>query len=90
MISHYLAYFPKSDKGVVIDCFAQSKKWCEGLQVDHRVQMVEVQSRHYYIYEPVQLLDFCMVVPCFFFTEAGILKAKCLVMTFGSTHMGMS
>lgn len=86
MISHHLAYMPESDKDVVINWFSQSKKWRELLPLDNRVQMVVVRGQHYYVYEPVQLFDFKIVVPCFFYKDVEGVKAKCLTVTMGWSH----
>lgn len=40
--------------------------------------MTQLGSKHFYIYEPVQLLEGDVVVPVFFFQHNQIMKAKCL------------
>lgn len=79
---------PESDKDVVINRFSQSKKWRELLPMENRAQMVVVRGQQYYLYEPAQLFDFRMVVPCFWFKEGDVVKAKCLTMTFGRAQSG--
>lgn len=60
------------------DRFSQCKKWREGLDVDLRVQMFDIGSTHFYIYEPVQLSSQKVVVPIYLYHVNNVKMAKCL------------
>lgn len=40
--------------------------------------MVQVLGRHYYLYEPVQLGNSKLVIPCHFYVENSTITAKCV------------
>ncbi|KAH9807809.1 hypothetical protein DFH28DRAFT_1201673 [Melampsora americana] len=74
----HIEFLPEIDEGVTVDRYSQSKKWRECLSPSLRVQMVENQGEHFYIYEPAQLEDLRVVVPVFFYKDASTVMAKCL------------
>ncbi|KAI8444648.1 hypothetical protein BY996DRAFT_6425526 [Phakopsora pachyrhizi] len=55
---------------------AQSEKWLHQYPRNLQAQMISVGGKHYYIYEPVQLIDGNVVVPVFFYTKGGKIYAK--------------
>lgn len=73
-----MGFYPDSDCAVTVNQFSQSTKWREGLEVDLRVPMVDVNGEHFYLYEPAQLHDSSLVVPVYFYIENSGLRAKCL------------
>jgi hypothetical protein len=40
--------------------------------------MVEMRSNHFYIYEPVQIIQGQLVVPIFFYQQGNNIMAKCV------------
>jgi hypothetical protein len=57
---------------------SQSQKWQELLPSDLRVQMVDVNNKHYYIFEPCQLASGMLVIPIYFYSSGGSIYAKCI------------
>lgn len=80
-----LVTLPETDIGVPVNRFSQSRKWRECLPKDLRVQMVQLGSSHFYIYEPVQLDSKKVVVPIFFYLDKGIVMSKCLKLQMKTT-----
>lgn len=78
LIAPHIAFYPETDKKVTVTRFSQSQKWRQDWNRHTRTQMVDVVGRHYYIYEPTQLVDSSVVIPCFFWREDLVVKAKCL------------
>ena len=58
---------------------SQCFKWREDLSPELRVQMVESNKKHWYIYEPVELKSRHIVVPIFFFLDSNQLQARCVL-----------
>ncbi|POW14591.1 hypothetical protein PSTT_02767 [Puccinia striiformis] len=77
LVAPHLEFVPEEAHGTDIYKFAQSTKWLKHLDSDLRVQMVEAQNKHFYIFEPVQLKDFHIVIPIFFYTLKDKRVAKC-------------
>jgi hypothetical protein len=48
--------------------------------------MVESNQRHFYIFEPVQLRNFEVTVPIFFYTQETKIFAKCYTPSFKSNN----
>ena len=71
--------------GIDIDRFAQSLKWLQHLSPAHRPPMCDVNGKHFYIFEPVQLNSADVVVPIFFYQYKMELYGKCL--TLNSSHV---
>ena len=72
---------------------SQCFKWREDLSPDLRVQMVEANNKHWYIFEPVELKTRHIVVPVFFFIESNQLQARCILAKIfkdGPTKVKMS
>lgn len=65
----------------MVDRFSQCKKWREGLDRGLRAPMVVTGGQHFYLYEPAQLYNMQTVVPCFFYSDGSVMKAKCLRLT---------
>lgn len=78
MVNSKLDFYPIESDGFYVYKFSQSVKWREELPEDIRVQMVVVLGKHFYIYEPTQLLDGSLVIPIFFYSAHGELYAKCI------------
>ncbi|KAG0145392.1 hypothetical protein CROQUDRAFT_45814, partial [Cronartium quercuum f. sp. fusiforme G11] len=81
LVTPHMVYVPKTDVGVSMNWFLQSKIWCEMLPKDMQVQMVVVRNIHYYIYEPTQMADGTLKVPYHFYFHKNKLQAKCLQLT---------
>ncbi|EFP77823.2 uncharacterized protein PGTG_03779 [Puccinia graminis f. sp. tritici CRL 75-36-700-3] len=77
LVTRHLEFYPEWCDGVNISKFSQSTKWLAGLSPQNRPQMCEVKGKHYYIYEPVQLISNDVVIPIFFFNYKSSLHAKC-------------
>ena len=73
-----LEFYPIDPEGLDVYKLSQSKKWREELPVEICVQMVAISGKHFYIYEPTQLLNGTLVVPIFFYSFRGELYAKCI------------
>ncbi|KAA1120083.1 hypothetical protein PGT21_037132 [Puccinia graminis f. sp. tritici] len=77
LVTRHLEFYPEWCEGVNVNKFSQSTKWLADLAPEHRPQMCEVRGKHYYIYEPVQLISNDVVIPIFFFNYKSSLHAKC-------------
>ncbi|KAH9807690.1 hypothetical protein DFH28DRAFT_1202848, partial [Melampsora americana] len=77
-VAPHIEFVPENDDGVTVDRYSQSKKWRESLSPSLRVQMVDIEGEHFYIYEPAQLEDSQVVVPVFFYKDDSTVRAKCL------------
>jgi hypothetical protein len=78
LISKHLDFYPELTKGGDIYKFLQSQKWLKGLSSAHRPQMCEVNGKHFFIFEPVQLLSSSVVIPIFLYTCDSLLSARVL------------
>ncbi|KAI7941230.1 hypothetical protein MJO29_013304 [Puccinia striiformis f. sp. tritici] len=77
LVAPHLEFVPEDAHGRDIYKMSQSSKWLKHLEPDLRVQMVESNEKHFYIFEPVQLKTHAIVVPYFFFTHEEKYFAKC-------------
>ncbi|OAV91637.1 hypothetical protein PTTG_27904 [Puccinia triticina 1-1 BBBD Race 1] len=77
LVARHMEYYPESTDGLMITKFSQSRKWLTGMSQDHRPQMCQVKDKDFYIFEPVELQSKQLVIPLFFFTQAGVLHARC-------------
>jgi hypothetical protein len=77
-----LEFFPHQSEGAIVDSLCQSFKWREGLPRQYRVQMVVANEKHFYIYEPVQLVTGKVVVPLFFYKCKNEVLSKCIIPHF--------
>ncbi|PLW52727.1 hypothetical protein PCANC_16005 [Puccinia coronata f. sp. avenae] len=78
LISKHLDFYPVLTNEGDIYKFSQSQKWLKGLAPAHRPQMCEVNKKHFFIFEPLQLLSSAVVIPVFFFTCGSLLCARVL------------
>ncbi|KAI8459779.1 hypothetical protein BY996DRAFT_6409904 [Phakopsora pachyrhizi] len=76
LVSKCVEFYPELSNGKNIYKLAQSEKWLHQYPRNLRAQMISVGGKHYYIYEPVQLIDGNVVVPVFFYTKGGKIYAK--------------
>ncbi|KAI9615111.1 hypothetical protein H4Q26_011650 [Puccinia striiformis f. sp. tritici PST-130] len=53
VVAEHLDHYPEFCNGQNISKFSQSYKWLAGLPRDMRPPMVDVNGKHFYIYEPV-------------------------------------
>ena len=85
-VANNLEFYPHDPHGKNIHSLCQSKKWREELSPEHRVQMVVVLEKHFYIFEPVMLkgADCRIVVPIFFYKQNQTIIAKSIVPKFHS------
>ena len=74
----HLEFYPEMTEGLNIYKFSQSAKWLKHLSPVHRPPMCDVNGKHFYIFEPVQLKSADVVIPLFFFQYKSHLHAKCL------------
>ncbi|KAA1082180.1 hypothetical protein PGTUg99_025472 [Puccinia graminis f. sp. tritici] len=73
----HLDFYPEECHGLDIYKTSQCSKWLKGLAPDLRVQMATNKDKHFYVFEPAQLISGEIVVPVFFYTEASEVYAKC-------------
>ncbi|PLW23303.1 hypothetical protein PCASD_10954 [Puccinia coronata f. sp. avenae] len=78
LINKHLDFYPELAKGCDVYKFSQSLKWLKGLSPAHRPQMCEVNKKHFYIMEPVQLFSSAVVIPIFLFICDSKLCARVL------------
>ncbi|OAV85817.1 hypothetical protein PTTG_30248 [Puccinia triticina 1-1 BBBD Race 1] len=80
-----MQFYPHDTKGKNIRALYQSEKWCESLNQEHRVQMAPYNGKHYYIFEPITLMDHPdshIVVPIFFYQYQDEIWGKCFCAKF--------
>ncbi|PLW43381.1 hypothetical protein PCANC_13229 [Puccinia coronata f. sp. avenae] len=77
LISNHLEYFPEMTSRQVHK-FLQSQKWLKYLLPAHQPQMCEVNKKHFFIFEPVQLLSKAVVIPIFLFMYNSQLTSRVL------------
>ncbi|PLW06567.1 hypothetical protein PCANC_26024 [Puccinia coronata f. sp. avenae] len=78
LVAKHIDFYPEMTNGLDIYKFSQSKKWLQDLLPAHRAPMCEVKGKHFYLFEPVQLLSAAVVIPLFFYQHDDQLFAKCL------------
>jgi hypothetical protein len=78
-VNPHLEFFPEDAHGLNIYKFSQSMKWLKHLPPDLRVQMLQINHKHYYIFEPAVLRSGQMVVPIFFYRDNSEMYAKCAI-----------
>jgi hypothetical protein len=76
LVVPHLEFVPEEAHGSNIYKLSQSAKWLKHLDSDLRVQMVEENNKHFYIFEPVQLKNCEIIIPVFFHTENEKLHPK--------------
>ncbi|KAH9820701.1 hypothetical protein DFH28DRAFT_1194770 [Melampsora americana] len=76
LVSPHLVFIPEAVDDEPVNHLSQSKKWREEYPRDLRVPMIEHNSFHYYIYEPLQLLSGERVVPIHFYQQKGVIFSK--------------
>ncbi|KNZ57692.1 hypothetical protein VP01_2098g2 [Puccinia sorghi] len=77
MVSPHLDFYPEITPGVDITKFSQSNKWLANLSPFERPQLCQVNGKHFYIFEPVQLSSNAVVIPIYFYNLDGDLHAQC-------------
>ncbi|KNZ49333.1 hypothetical protein VP01_507g4, partial [Puccinia sorghi] len=75
-VNQHLDFYPEYTGGKNVFKMSQCFKLREDLSPDLRVQMVEENEKHWYIFEPVELKSRHIVVPIFFFIESNQVKAQ--------------
>jgi len=78
LVVEHLDFLPEESHGNNIFKLSQSTKWLKDLSPDLRVQMVEANSKHFYIYEPLQTKSLELLIPIFFYQEGQKIYSKCL------------
>jgi hypothetical protein len=78
IVNKHMDFYPEDTNGFNIYKLSQSLKWREDFPADIWVQMVEVHSKHFYIFEPIELDDRKIVIPVYFYTFKGELYSKCV------------
>jgi hypothetical protein len=73
-----LAFYPAIEKDGLVKEFMHCEKWLNGFPPRMRAPMVYTQFGHFYLYEPVQLLNGRVLVPTHFYYYGNDLVAKCL------------
>ncbi|KAA1110820.1 hypothetical protein PGT21_032339 [Puccinia graminis f. sp. tritici] len=75
----HLEFYPEECHGRGIYRCTQGSKWLKHLSPDLRVQMFANNKKHFYIFEPAQLITGEIVVPTFIYKEGLELYAKCAI-----------
>ncbi|CAH7685630.1 hypothetical protein BY996DRAFT_4576201 [Phakopsora pachyrhizi] len=63
IVTNYLEYYPEDSEGENIYKLSQSQKWLHQYPRDLHAQMIRVENKSFYIYEPAQIIDRNVVVP---------------------------
>ncbi|OAV93092.1 hypothetical protein PTTG_08022 [Puccinia triticina 1-1 BBBD Race 1] len=80
IVNKHLEFYPEDPEGVDIYKLSQSKKWREEFPADICVQMIGMRSKHFYIFEPVQLVNKTVVIHIYFYTLSdGCFFSKCVI-----------
>ncbi|EHS64758.1 uncharacterized protein PGTG_22477 [Puccinia graminis f. sp. tritici CRL 75-36-700-3] len=85
LVSPHLEFYPDNTEGQNVSRFSQSLKWLQYMAPEDRAQMCDVNDKHFYIFEPVQLLTKEVVVPIFLYMYHWRLHAKCI--EIGADHV---
>ncbi|KNZ48692.1 hypothetical protein VP01_547g1, partial [Puccinia sorghi] len=75
---NHLDFYPEFNKGLNVYKLSQSQKWIQDLSPAHQPPTCYVNGKHFYIFEPVQLITSDVVIPIFFYMFKSELTAKCL------------
>ncbi|KNZ46177.1 hypothetical protein VP01_7497g2, partial [Puccinia sorghi] len=75
-VNQNLDFHPEYTGGKNVFKMSQCFKWREDLSPNIRVQMVEENKKHWYIFEPVEFKSKHIVVTIFFFIESNQVKAQ--------------
>ena len=81
-VTNHLEFYPHDSQGTIVNSLKYSFKWREDIPREYRVQMVAINSKHFYIYEPTQLFSGEVVVPIFFYKSNNVMYAKCIYPEF--------
>ncbi|EHS64486.1 uncharacterized protein PGTG_20949 [Puccinia graminis f. sp. tritici CRL 75-36-700-3] len=85
LVSRHLEFYPDHTEGQNVSRFSQSLKWLQHMAPENRAQMCDINDKHFYIFEPVQLLTKEVVVPIFIYMYRWRLHAKCI--EIGADHV---
>ena len=87
-VNKHLKFYPHDSEGKNIRALYQCAKWREHLSPDLRVQMVCVEGKDYYIFEPANLKSSVwdalhgeqtdVVIPVYFYWFQNEIYAKCI------------
>jgi hypothetical protein len=87
-VAPHIDFIPKESHGHNICKTSQSSKWLKELKPNLRVQMIEstttINNRHFYIFEPVKLINLDILVPIFFYVQQTKFFPKCYAPVFKS------
>ncbi|EFP91328.2 uncharacterized protein PGTG_16982 [Puccinia graminis f. sp. tritici CRL 75-36-700-3] len=86
LVVPHMDFLPEETLGKNVYKSSQSAKWLKHMLPDLRVQMVESNQKHFYIYEPTKLLSSETVIPIFFYTQQTKIFAKCFSPVFKSNQ----
>ncbi|EFP89671.2 uncharacterized protein PGTG_15634 [Puccinia graminis f. sp. tritici CRL 75-36-700-3] len=79
IVHKHMDFYPEDPKGYNIYKLSQSYKWRANFPEDIRVQMVVVRSKHFYVFEPIELASGKIFIPVYFYTYKGELYSKCVM-----------
>jgi hypothetical protein len=85
-VGKHIDFYPEIPSGPQFK-FSQSQKWLKELEMEHRAQMCDVDGKHFYIFEPVELASHQIVVPIFFYLLDSQLHSKCIPTIFRQYHV---
>jgi hypothetical protein len=77
LVAAHLEFLTEETKGSNVYKVLQSFKWLKNCQLDLQVQMVESNSKHFYIFKPIQLKNHNTLIPIFFYTQNAKTYSKC-------------
>ncbi|PLW50549.1 hypothetical protein PCASD_01396 [Puccinia coronata f. sp. avenae] len=95
-VAPFIDFYPEDPQGRDQFKLSQSQKWLD-LPSTIQPQMCINNTKHFYVFEPVQTSSNLIVVPLFFYTLNSELCAKCIIPTIqnpfqlvipGSIHFG--
>ncbi|KAI7938280.1 hypothetical protein MJO28_015200 [Puccinia striiformis f. sp. tritici] len=79
LVAPFLDFYPEDAKGLDVYKLSQSKKWLELLPRQFRTQMCTNNTKHFYVYEPLETYSKKIVIPIFIHQINSVTHAKCLV-----------
>ncbi|POW19213.1 hypothetical protein PSHT_04922 [Puccinia striiformis] len=84
LVAPFFDFYPEYTKGVNQYKLSQSQKWLN-MSPSLRTQMCANNTKHFYIFEPVETYSKHILVPIFIYTKDGERHAKCVIPTLKLT-----
>ncbi|POW04026.1 hypothetical protein PSTT_10725 [Puccinia striiformis] len=87
LVAPHIDFYPEDSQGKNQFKLSQSKKWLE-LPRDYRPQMCVNNTRHFFIFEPVELFSKQILVPIYLYKFENKTHSKCVAPTLRRTNSG--